>query len=153
LAAVAYSLSTELFYWLLPISLPLIVSIPLSWLSGGRSRSALIHSLRLLRTPTEKRARPQLIDQFESTLEFTQPNSEHPLSRLLSDSDLFSLHLNQLPVEDASRSLFHAPSVTAEWKINHAVNVHHLKALLDQDEVMAILHRPSLLLSLSQRFA
>jgi membrane glycosyltransferase len=154
LAATAFALSLDLFYWLLPISLPLIFSIPMSWISGGERRSHWFNKSGLLRAPLEKRGQQPITQAFEKNLEETEVDAvlPHVLEQLLNTPLLYERHLAQLPLEDASRTEFHAPAVTAEWKINHAVNFHHLQAMLQHDELMAILLRPSLLLNLAQRF-
>jgi len=54
LALIAWTLNEALFYWLLPITLGLVLAIPLSWISGGTGRGKLFASLGLLRAPEEK---------------------------------------------------------------------------------------------------
>ena len=60
LALIAWVVSEPLFYWLLPITLGLVLSPFLSWISGGTRRGRLFAMLGLLRAPEEKRPAPVL---------------------------------------------------------------------------------------------
>ncbi|BDZ74681.1 hypothetical protein GCM10025856_24000 [Methylophaga marina] len=141
LAGISYSLSIEMFYWLLPISGGLMLSIPLSWLSGGAKRARPFTILGLLRAPEEKRPSSivkSLIEQIKKTPQ--QDPVDSPLMCLDQHAELCKWHLAQLPLLDAPKpDEFHAPTVTAEWKIRHAPSLHQLEKSLEPVEMIALL--------------
>ena len=143
LAIIALMLSKELFLWLLPITAGLILSIPLSWLSGGIKRTRIVPMLGLLRAPEEKHAVSILKDL--QRIIASQPDREEttPLRRLLANRELCQWHSAQLPEIPNEPPVFHAPTVTAEWKVKHARNMDHLEAMLEADETMALLNNPA----------
>jgi membrane glycosyltransferase len=140
LAIIALMLSKELFLWLLPITAGLILSIPLSWLSGGIKRTRIVPMSGLLRAPEEKRA-VSILKDLQQIIAL-QPDREEttPLRRLLAHRELCQWHSAQLPEIPNEPPVFHAPTVTAEWKVKHARNMDHLEAMLEADETMALLN-------------
>ncbi len=145
LAGISYSLSINMFYWLLPISGGLMLSIPLSWLSGGAKRAKPFTILGLLRAPEEKRPSPivkSLLEQIQVTQEQMPVTS--PLVCLDQHAALCKWHLAQLPLIDAPKpDEFHAPTVTAEWKIRHASSLQQLEKTLEPIELIALLSQES----------
>ncbi|MCX4188515.1 glucans biosynthesis glucosyltransferase MdoH [Methylophaga sp. OBS4] len=145
LAAIAYSNSLALFYWLLPITGGLMLSIPLSWLSGGTKRSFAFTRLGLLRAPEEKYPNDILVklDEVIKTMPPQDP-VQAPLQFLNSHQALCKWHLAQLPLLDAHKpGEFHAPSVTADWKIQQAASLEQLQAWLEPAELLALLSQDS----------
>ncbi len=153
LALISLSLNLDLFYWLLPISAGLMLSIPLSKLSGSQRFSRTINTLKMLRSPEEKADKAPIIKQFEQSFNQQKGPTLTSLSDLLHHGDLLTLHLAQLNEDDTRPMIFHAATVTAEWKVQHAHDVEHLEGMLSRDEKMALLSNPHLLLTLTQRFA
>lgn len=145
LASVAYLNSIELFLWLLPISGGLMLSMPLSWLSGGRQRGRWLCVLGLLRAPDEKRP-SEILKSLDHALE--QPGTfgdfNQCLRALTFNPEFCAWHVAQLPTSSGV-PIFHAPAVTAEWKIRHADGLEHLEADLTAEELLAVLSRPVLL--------
>lgn len=142
-ATIALMLSKELFFWLLPVTAGLMLSIPLSWLSGGIRRMRIVPMLGLLRAPHEKRAAPILTQLQKNMQSLPQRHEASPLLRLLANPKLCKWHLAQLPNTPKGSVVFHAPTVTAEWKVKNAHNMEHLEAMLEANETMALLNSPT----------
>lgn len=142
-ATIAILLSKELFFWLLPVTAGLMLSIPLSWLSGGIRRMRLVRMLGLLRAPQEKRAAPILAQLEQNMQNLPQRNDASPLTRLLANAELCKWHLAQLNTTLNGTVVFHAPTVTAEWKVKNAHSMEHLEAMLEGNETMALLNSPT----------
>ena len=141
MALIAFLLSIKLFYWLLPITAGLLLSIPLSWLSGSTKVARFLTFFGVLRTPNEKHPE-QILIKLADNLVTTQPSSPQPaLSRLVNNLPLYTWHIAQMPLSRQSTSIFHAATVTAEWKMHHAENLHHLQEWLTPEETRALLAR------------
>ncbi len=163
LAAIAWFIHPQLFLWLLPITAGLILSVPLSWLSGGATRGRLFDILGLLRAPGERRSPAVLSALRDALAGQTQPATGHtaPLTRLQQDAPLRHWHLAQLqPAQHLSdqdqqkkqhQAHFHAPAVTAAWKAERAPNLQALETWLTADEQRALLADGALLARLFQR--
>lgn len=140
LSVIALMLSKQLFLWLLPITAGLMLSIPLSWLSGGINRSRLINRLGMLRVPDEKKP-ASILDRLQHTTEnMAADENGSALRLLLAKPDLMQWHLAQLPPQEDEPAEFHAPTVTAEWKVRHAHSLDNLDAMLEPDECIALLN-------------
>ena len=139
LAAISLVLSKELFYWLLPITGGLILSIPLSWISGGANRSKWIKKLGILRVPEEKHPAPIIQDLEEQLSQVAEPPKQHAFVRLLNDPQLCQWHIAQLPDDAGQPPIFHPPRILAEWKVSHADNMQQLEAWLEPAESIAFL--------------
>lgn len=142
-AVIAIMLSKELFFWLLPVTAGLMLSIPLSWISGGIRRTRIVPILGILRAPQEKRAAPILVQLQQVEQAQLKRQEKSPLHRLLANPELYTWHLAQLPKSPKQPNVFHAPTVTAEWKVKHAHSMEHLEAMLEASETMALLNSPT----------
>jgi membrane glycosyltransferase len=142
LAAIAILVNNELFCWLLPILAGLILSIPLSWLSGGARRTKLIKTIGLLRVPEEKRPAPILVELQQNLDDMPQPQKMHALSRLVNSPQLCLWHIAQLSESAGAKPIFHAARIIAEWKMRHADNVQHLESWLTPVEALALVSQP-----------
>jgi len=153
LAAGALFLSRELFYWSLPISFVLILSIPLSWLSGGAKRGNVIRYLGLMRAPEEKRPHPIVAMQHRHSVEQKNLSFDASLSslkRLVSDSKLFYWHLAQMRKDQPNKEFCRA-WICAEWQILNSDDIQNLLDHLNEKECLAILeHRE--LMSIMQKY-
>jgi len=139
LVAISLLLSKELFYWLLPITTGLMLSVPLSWLSGGAGRTKLMKKVGLLRAPEEKHPASILLQLTQNLAKIPQQQSMHAFSRLVSNPQLFKWHLAQLPDTEGHKLDFYAPRVIAEWKLHHADSLQQLESALEPPEVLALL--------------
>ncbi len=141
LAVIAVLLSKELFYWLLPITGGLMLSIPLSWLSGGARRTKLIKWLGLLRAPEEKFPAPILVALEQQVSELSAQPKQHGFIRLLNDPKLCNWHIAQLPENVSPQQVFHPPRILAEWKVRHADSMQQLELWLEPQEELAFLNQ------------
>ncbi|MCW4629698.1 MULTISPECIES: hypothetical protein [Marinomonas] len=142
-----------MFYWSLPISFGLILSIPLSWLSGGAKRGNVIRYLGLMRAPEEKRPHAIVAMQHKHSVEQKSLQFDASLSslkRLVSDSKLFYWHLAQMRKDQPNKEFCRA-WICAEWQILNSDNIQNLLDHLNEKECLAILeHRE--LMSIMQKY-
>ncbi len=141
LAIISLLLSREMFYWLLPITGGLMLSIPLSWLSGGARRTKLIKWLGLLRAPEEKSPAPILVALEEQLSQIEPQHQQHAFVRLLHDPRLCEWHIAQLPDNTGKPPEFHPPRILAEWKVKHANSFQQLESWLEPAESLAFLNQ------------
>lgn len=152
LATIAYILSEALFYWLLPITAGLLLSIPLSWLSGGANRTRLIHWLRLLRSPEEQYGQAEIVTQFNQKHPSKAKQDSSALALLMHNETLYNWHSAQLSTSPR-KAEFDATAVTGEWKMNHAKSYDNLCSMLTEAELNTLLTKPENLIWLRERFA
>jgi len=143
ISVIALLISSELFFWLLPITAGLVLSIPLSWLSGGAHRSKLVNQTGLLRVPGEIYPDPILTAFRYELAQSTFKEDVPALSQLVGNPSLCAWHIAQLPPQHGQRTVFHAPAVTGEWKLRHAQNLVQLERWLEEDETLAMLSSPA----------
>jgi len=145
LALIAWILNEALFYWLLPITLGLVLAIPLSWISGGTGRGKLFASLGLLRAPEEKQPAAVLARLQAALEELPGHRNEPALKRLARDSSLLAWHRAQLAPATAGPTLadFNAAAVTAAWKVEHATSLDELCQWLNPAETLALINQPT----------
>ncbi len=139
IAAIALLISNELFYWLLPITAGLMLSIPLSWLSGGARSAKLFKKIGLLRVPEEKYPDHILVELQHKLAAIPAQERALALSRLVNNPPLCAWHIAQLPSAAGLAPVFHAPTVTGEWKVRHADSLAQLETWLEPAETMALL--------------
>jgi len=139
LAVIAILLSKQLFYWLLPITSGLMLSIPLSWISGGERRSKWLKPLGLLRAPQEKYPAPILLQLEQQLVQQPPLSRQHAFRRLLQHPALYQWHIAQLPDDAGDPPEFHPPRILAEWKVRHAKDMHQLENWLEPAESIAFL--------------
>ncbi|ETI58783.1 glucans biosynthesis glucosyltransferase MdoH [Marinomonas profundimaris] len=152
LAGGALFLSPQLFYWSLPISFGLVLSIPLSWLSGGTKRGNVIHHFGLLRAPEEKRPHEIVALQHRYSTDTNQPRFDAALPsliRLIADPALFYWHLAQMP-EPQSDKEFCRAWICAEWQILNSESIEGLLSHLREDECIAILQHRTLMVAMQK---
>ena len=142
LAGVAWLLNPELAFWLLPITAGLMLSVPLSWASGGAGFGGFLSWFGLLRAPGERRSVP-VLRQLEAALA-ERPREETAgsgLLRLSTDAELRNWHLAQLPatLTMMAPGEFNARRVTALWKVRHEPDLATLAQWLSPEEELALL--------------
>jgi len=145
LAAVAMTLSRDLFYWLLPVTAGMILAGPLSWLSGSRAVGGALQRVAVLRTPEEqRRTRPAILNAARARQDSdaaVEP-SGGPLSLLQADAALADWHRAQLPPSDPEG--FDPDRILAAAKADRATDSRALEAWLTDAEMLAFLRDPSL---------
>ncbi|REG84282.1 membrane glycosyltransferase [Marinomonas pollencensis] len=151
LAAGALFLSLELFYWSLPITIGLVFSIPLSWLSGGEKRGNLLSKCMLLRASQEKRPTgivKRLNDKQAQVTQDDFPVTQPALQRFVQDVDFYHWYLAQLPEEEENTLC--RSRICAEWQIDKSANLEQLTEHLQESECLAILKHKSLMLAMGK---
>ncbi len=154
IAIIAYLLSLKLFYWLLPITAGLLLSIPLSRLSGSSRFAGFLSFFGVLRSPNEKKPERILVKLKENLASMHSSSSSPALYRLVGNIPLYAWHIAQLPISRRLIPEFHADTVTAEWKMRHAEDLQKLEEWLTPQETKALLARADCLdyiLKLSQK--
>jgi membrane glycosyltransferase len=145
-AALTWYLHRDLFLWLLPVTIGLLLSAPLSWLSGKRCLGTLFRYFSILSTPEERQQPKVLADVAGFLVLDSGSESDSPFNALLTDPDFRAWHRAQLPPETAEQSLSFDPDlILARAKAERATSAATLEGWLSQGETMAFLHSPSLL--------
>ncbi|MEX1298042.1 MAG: glucans biosynthesis glucosyltransferase MdoH, partial [Desulfotignum sp.] len=145
LAVLSLMLSKALFFWLLPVSAGLILSIPLSWVSGGTRRTKWLKMTGLLRAPEEKKPVQILVQLKQKLADMPKPLKTGALTRLVNDPHLFEWHLSQLPETQEKKQTFDPSRIIAEWKLKHADSIKHLESWLEPAEALTLLRDPDCL--------
>jgi membrane glycosyltransferase len=147
LLAAALALSPILAAWMAPTIIGLLLSVPLSHLSGLAASGVLFRRLGLLLTP-EETAQPLICTAAQAeraALASSLPAAGHPLSQLLSDSSLFDQHLRALPSASRMRGGITATRALADAKISEARNRLEAMAWLAPNETALVMGDQGLL--------
>lgn len=144
LAAVAWAIHTDLFWWLSPLTLGLVLSIPLSAASGSVALGRAARALGLGRTP-EERALPPIMGDVEARLAGNPSCSDQrpALVRLRDDPRLAAWHLAQIaevPPQDRPGD----QTLAALAKAQREPDPESLGDWLSAAQAMALLSRPEL---------
>lgn len=149
LSVLAYLLNPDLFLWLLPVTLGLLLAPILSSISASIRLGRILSWFAILRTPEERRAhRPAILRAYERTLDRYPTRNTAPLEVLQTDSGLRHWHLAQLDKNDGPA--FEASLILARAKYERATDLYALQAWLTDDELMSFLHDPNLVAALDQ---
>ncbi len=142
-SGVAFYLHKDLFLWLLPVTGGLMLSAPLSWLSGRADVGLALRWLGILRTPEEKR-RPPILDGVIKRLDTpTVREVASPLAALAAEDEFRDWHRAQL-ADVKSNGEFDAHLVLARAKLERAKTVSELERWLSDKEAMALLNSTNL---------
>ena len=153
LGLLAYLLNPDLFLWLLPVTAGLVLSAPLSWISGSARLGILLRRLAILRTGEEKeKRRPAILAAYERQLKRFSAPSETSLQILAGDPVLRNWHLAQLGAPNAHSHHFHAPLVLARAKAERATDIAALEKWMTTEEAMAFLHDSDLVETLDREY-
>lgn len=141
LGLLAYVLNPDLFLWLLPVTAGLVLSAPLSWISGSARLGTLLRRLAILRTGEEKqKRRPAILAAYEKQLNRYSSPAAASLEILANDPALRDWHLAQLGARNAHSHHFHAPLILARAKAERANDIAALEKWMTAEEAMAFLH-------------
>lgn len=154
LSTSAWFINQELFLWLLPITAGLVLSIPLSWLSGIPGNNVL-KRVGVLRTPGERKPCNEL-RRLEEELSVARetPSRSRGLLRLAQDRDLRHWHLAQLAptVPERPPARVDTARITGRWKAENTGCLTDLHDWLSDSEELALLSdRDELRTLLSER--
>lgn len=149
LSALAYLLNPDLFLWLLPVTLGLLLAPILSCVSGSFRLGRILSWFAILRTPEERRAhRPSILTKYKRALDRYPTHAAAPLEVLQMETNLRRWHVAQL--EKNEGPAFEASLILARAKYERATDLQALQAWLTDDELMSFLHDPNLVASLDQ---
>jgi len=138
-------LQNPLLYWMLPIITGLVLSIPLSALSGSKSFARMLAWLGLLRIPEEVSAAPEIHDRDRHREEFQNVVDLVDIQLLLTDSEKASRHFNlagERPVKRRGDPDMDAAG--ARLKLSDAMDVSEVLAWMNRREKMALLNDTAL---------
>jgi membrane glycosyltransferase len=152
LTIVAYFNSLALLAWLSPAILGMLLSVPLSMLTGSWRIGAMVKKLKLLRTPYEHEvpAIRQAMDETRVTYESII--SESPdLVNVVSDPKWHALHLAFIDrVPTRPRGQVNTVEATAAMKISEATSLNEAIGFLTKQEKALVLGTPLLFQALSK---
>ncbi|HET7848444.1 MAG TPA: glucans biosynthesis glucosyltransferase MdoH [Pseudolabrys sp.] len=149
LGAGAYSVSTPLLVWMLPVVAGLVLTIPVGWLTAIPSVGRGFRAAGLLLTP-EERTTPRILQRAnELADEYKSIPIREPFACLISDPGLYSAHLKMLqaPAPKAKGDV-NVNLVVGLAKIAQTENREEATALLDAAETFAVLSDTSALKTL-----
>ena len=135
----------ELFWWMLPITTGLMLSVPLSVLTSRvtTGRKALEHNFFVI--PEEKKIPPLVNRQkyFEKLLQ-AEKTPEKGVVLLIGNPALLALHRLMLPVNGPAPEFDKHVLEAAQIKLENYVN-HHIRPEFSKDEEIALLYQPDIL--------
>ncbi|WP_417450132.1 glucans biosynthesis glucosyltransferase MdoH [Kordiimonas sp.] len=142
-AALTGFLHQDLFLWMLPVTGGLMLSAPLSWLSGRSDVGLRLRKLGILRTPEEKRQPPVLEAVTTRIKQDELRAAKSPLGALAADGNFRAWHRAQLFERDCNGD-FDPALILASAKLERANTVDELETWLSDSEEMALLGNPAL---------
>ncbi|MQT13835.1 glucans biosynthesis glucosyltransferase MdoH [Segnochrobactrum spirostomi] len=143
-AVASYLIALPLFLWMLPVTLGLILSIPLSAWTGSRWAGQGIGRLGLLRTPEERAPPPVLLRVAELQALYAETGTpSDPIARLAGDPALAAAHLAMLPPPSWRRGPAIRTDLLAGFvKLAEAATLAEAERALDAKELAAVLADP-----------
>jgi len=157
-AGLTWYLHHDLFLWLLPVTVGLLLSAPLSWLSGKRSVGSCFRFFGILSTPEDRHQPPVLAAVADPAVASQHKELESPFVTLLRDDTLRAWHASQvsaMPVDAtlAKTGNFDAELILARAKAERTTSATTLEGWLSQGETLALLHSPELVAEVARRIS
>ena len=144
MAASAFAVSLPLLFWMAPVILGLLLSVPIAMLSSRVSDP----NSRLFRTP-EQTAPPQVLIRANELADASGEAIACPLTELRNDARLFEAHLMNLPEDrPRNRGQIDPHAAIARAKIEDAETFDEALGYLTARETFAVLHSPTMLRAL-----
>ncbi len=144
-AILTWYLHPGLFLWMLPVTLGLMLSALLSWVSGKRTPGKLLKFFGIFSTPEERR-QPAILQAVITGLTKEKVQEENsPLGILLTDPDFRAWHCAQLVPSAVDHIAFDPEFILARAKAERTASAHVLEGWLTQRETMALLHNRELI--------
>jgi membrane glycosyltransferase len=144
LGVLAYTTSTALFLWMLPATLGLALSGPLSALTAKRSWGMAFARLRLLQIPEEK-SQPPIAVQVQACQEALAPEiqRQEAITQLAYNPPLRRLHMELIQIQPVSLETRFSPNLAiGRAKLEVSGSLPELLALLKPGEKAALLSDP-----------
>jgi membrane glycosyltransferase len=144
LAILTYWASWPLFFWLLPATLGLLLSGPLSALSARRSVGEAFRALRIFVSPEERVVPAIAISAHDYSNRLAQEFSKHEaISQLARDPQLRHLHRQLIELQPVTREARISPSLAVgRAKLEISADLPELLRLLKPSEKAALLSDP-----------
>jgi membrane glycosyltransferase len=142
LAAAAYAVSLSLFIWMMPVTIGLLLSVPLAALTSRTDVGLAFQRMRLLIIPEEQRA-PEILVRANDLAVFLQDEDVKIGEILQRNGDLRKAHSQMLPPQlqrprgDIDREL-----VIAKAKTEEATTLGEAIGFLTPTEMRALLSDP-----------
>jgi membrane glycosyltransferase len=150
IGVIAYLISPDLFLWMSPTIAGLLLSIPLSKMSGSVKTGRALRWLGLLRIPEERDPHP-IMKRRDEILERTAPAQHDCLRRLARDQQARLAHISgNLPRPAESRGHPDPHRLTAERKVREAKSLNELLSWLGPAERVHVAGDPELLECIAQ---
>jgi membrane glycosyltransferase len=144
MAASAFAVSLPLLFWMAPVILGLLLSVPIAMLSSRVSGP----NSSLFRTP-EQTAPPQVLIRANELANASDQPVLCPLTELRDDARLFEAHLMNLPGDRSrSRGQIDAHAAIARAKIEDAETFDEALSYLTARETFAVLNSSTMLRAL-----
>jgi membrane glycosyltransferase len=144
MAASAFAVSLPLLFWMAPVILGLLLSVPIAMLSSRVSGP----NSSLFRTP-EQTAPPQVLIRANELANASDQPVLCPLTELRDDARLFEAHLMNLPGDRSrSRGQIDAHAAIARAKIEDAETFDEALGYLTARETFAVLNSSTMLRAL-----
>jgi membrane glycosyltransferase len=138
LAASAYVVSLSLFLWMAPVTVGLLLAIPLAAITSRRDVGIALRRLRLFLTP-EERHTPEVLRRANALADELRAHDVEPAA-LLRDASVRKAHADTVPAESARRrGEVDTNLVVANAKIEDATTLEEAIAFLDAAELTAVL--------------
>ncbi|MEO0423149.1 MAG: glucans biosynthesis glucosyltransferase MdoH [Pseudomonadota bacterium] len=144
LAATAAWVERDLLYWLAPLTLGLVLSIPLSMASASTRLGRFTHWLGLGRVPSEcqPHALVARVAHWRERLPQATPEPS-PLRRLALDRQLRRWHCAQLPAPPSQVTDYEEALLSALAKADRCTDIEELADWLDGPQLKALInYRP-----------
>jgi len=144
LAVLTYSTSWPLFLWLLPATLGLLLSGPLSAISARRTPGEFLKRLGVFVTPEERVLPSIAVSAREYSTLLAQEFSKHEaISQLARDPQLRHLHRQLIELQPVTREARISPSLAVgRAKLEISADLPELLRLLKPNEKAALLSDP-----------
>lgn len=139
LSLAAWSVSTALFLWMLPVLIGLLLAIPLVALTSSRHIGELAHHADLLLIPEES-APPSILKYGHEEHAHSVPEKNTEAFHLLrSSSSLCALHRSAFPPERKVGDPLNVPQITGLFKLRETRSLQEALTILSTKEKAAIL--------------
>ena len=135
----------SLFWWMLPITVGLMLSIPISIFSSRETSGIGARRHKFFIIPEEIQI-PEILQEAKSYLLQLQqvPVYSCNIEAVVADSRLNALHILMLPVNGPTPEFSNKALEMAQIKLENFIN-HQLKLELSKDEEIALLYSPDIL--------
>jgi membrane glycosyltransferase len=145
IGVISYLISPHLFLWMSPTIAGLLLSIPLSKMSGSVKTGRVLRTLRLLRIPEERNPHP-VMKRRDEILVSMPPTPQECLRHLARDPQARLAHIHgNLPKPAESRGHPDPHRLTAERKVQEARTLNELLSWLGPAERVHVAGDPELL--------